>query len=78
MCGISGFWHGGDTRQSNTNLSDLVGRMADTLDYSNVVVPKDRFDPELIAEIQHHAPNQIEILDLDAYIRLYRYLVPMY
>ena len=44
---------------------DRVGRMADTLDYSNVAFPKDRFDPELIAEIQHHAPSQIEILDLD-------------
>ncbi|MSQ57514.1 MAG: bifunctional isocitrate dehydrogenase kinase/phosphatase, partial [Limnohabitans sp.] len=44
---------------------DRVGRMADTFEYSNVAFLKDCFDPELIAEIQHHAPSQIEILDLD-------------
>ncbi len=31
MCGISGIWHCGVIRQSTTNLSNLVGRMADAL-----------------------------------------------
>ncbi len=44
---------------------DRVGRMADTLEFSNVAFPHDRFEPELIAEIQHYAPSQIEISDRD-------------
>ena len=31
MCGISGFWHCRNTSQSTSNLSSLVGRMADAL-----------------------------------------------
>ncbi len=44
---------------------DRVGRMADTLEYSNVAFPRDRFDDELIAEIQKFAPSQLEISDRD-------------
>lgn len=44
---------------------DRVGRMADTLEYSLVAFPLARFDPALIAEIQQHAPSQIEISDRD-------------
>lgn len=44
---------------------DRVGRMADTLEYSGVAFPRDRFDDELIAEIQKFAPSQIEISDRD-------------
>jgi isocitrate dehydrogenase kinase/phosphatase len=44
---------------------DRVGRMADTLEYSEVGFPRDRFDDELIAEIQKFAPSQLEISDLD-------------
>ncbi len=40
---------------------DRVGRMADTLEYSNVAFPRERFEDELIAEIQKFAPSQIEI-----------------
>ena len=40
---------------------DRVGRMADTLEYSNVVFPRERFEDELIAEIQKFAPSQIQI-----------------
>ena len=40
---------------------DRVGRMADTLEYSDVVFPRERFEDELIAEIQKFAPSQIEI-----------------
>ncbi len=44
---------------------DRVGRMADTLEYSDVAFPRDRFDDELIAEIQKFAPSQLEISDRD-------------
>jgi isocitrate dehydrogenase kinase/phosphatase len=44
---------------------DRVGRMADTLEYSEVAFPRARFDEELIAEIQKYAPSQLEISDRD-------------
>ena len=44
---------------------DRVGRMADTMEYSNVVFPLDRFAPELIDEIRKFAPSQLEITDVD-------------
>jgi isocitrate dehydrogenase kinase/phosphatase len=39
---------------------DRVGRMADTLEYSNVAFPVDRFAEELIAELMHFAPSLVE------------------
>jgi isocitrate dehydrogenase kinase/phosphatase len=39
---------------------DRVGRMADTLEYSNVAFPRHRFEEELIAEIRHYAPSLLE------------------
>ncbi len=44
---------------------DRVGRMADTQEYSEVGFPRERFDDELIAEIQKFAPSQLEISDRD-------------
>ncbi|RUP25550.1 MAG: bifunctional isocitrate dehydrogenase kinase/phosphatase [Curvibacter sp.] len=44
---------------------DRVGRMADTLEYSEVAFPRERFGDELIAEIQKFAPSQLEISDRD-------------
>ena len=44
---------------------DRVGRMADTLEYSLVALPRDRFNDELIAEIEKFAPSQLEISDRD-------------
>ncbi|WP_439590039.1 bifunctional isocitrate dehydrogenase kinase/phosphatase [Hydrogenophaga sp.] len=44
---------------------DRVGRMADTLEFSEVGFPRDRFTDELIAEIQQFAPSQLEISDRD-------------
>ena len=44
---------------------DRVGRMADTLEYTNVGFPLDRFEPELIEEIKRFAPSQLEIGDRD-------------
>jgi len=39
---------------------DRVGRMADTLEYSNVAFPRARFEEELIKELQHFCPSLIE------------------
>lgn len=39
---------------------DRVGRMADTLEYSNVAFPRARFDDELIAELQHFCGSLLE------------------
>ncbi|MEO7241808.1 MAG: bifunctional isocitrate dehydrogenase kinase/phosphatase [Variovorax sp.] len=44
---------------------DRVGRMADTLEYSAVAFPLDRFEPALIEEIRKFAPSQLEIGDLN-------------
>jgi isocitrate dehydrogenase kinase/phosphatase len=39
---------------------DRVGRMADTLEYSNVAFPRHRFDEELVAELRHFCPSLVE------------------
>jgi isocitrate dehydrogenase kinase/phosphatase len=39
---------------------DRVGRMADTLEYSNVAFPRARFEDELVAELRHFCPSVIE------------------
>lgn len=44
---------------------DRVGRMADTLEYSEVAFPLERFEPALIEEIKKFAPSQLEISDRD-------------
>ncbi|WP_296869320.1 bifunctional isocitrate dehydrogenase kinase/phosphatase [Tibeticola sp.] len=44
---------------------DRVGRMADTLEFSEVAFPRERFTDELIAEIEKFAPSQLEISDRD-------------
>ncbi len=44
---------------------DRVGRMADSLEFSEVGFPRDRFEDELIEEIKKFAPSQIEISDRD-------------
>ena len=44
---------------------DRVGRMADTLEYSEVAFPRDRFSDALIAEIEKFAPSQLVISDRD-------------
>jgi isocitrate dehydrogenase kinase/phosphatase len=40
---------------------DRVGRMADTLEFSNVALPLSRFDPELLRELTELAPTAFEI-----------------
>ena len=39
---------------------DRVGRMADTLEYSDVAFPRSRFDDELLAELKSVAPSVVE------------------
>ena len=39
---------------------DRVGRMADTLEYSNVAFPRIRFEEELINELKHFCPSLVE------------------
>ncbi len=39
---------------------DRVGRMADTLEYSNVAFPRYRFEEELIRELKHFCPSLLE------------------
>jgi isocitrate dehydrogenase kinase/phosphatase len=40
---------------------DRVGRMADTLEFSDVAFPRQRFSPELMAELTQSAPSLLEI-----------------
>lgn len=39
---------------------DRVGRMADTLEYSNVAFPRSRFSEELLTELKQVAPSVVE------------------
>jgi isocitrate dehydrogenase kinase/phosphatase len=59
---------------------DRVGRMADTLEYSNVAFPRARFAEELLAELKKAAPSLIEEEGNDIIIRhLYieRRMIPL-
>lgn len=44
---------------------DRVGRMADTLEFSNVAFPRSRFEDELIDELKKFCPSLLEISDRD-------------
>ncbi len=44
---------------------DRVGRMADTLEYSEVAFARERFEDELIEEIRKFATSQLEVGDRD-------------
>lgn len=39
---------------------DRVGRLADTLEYSDLALPESRFEPELLRELELTAPSAIE------------------
>ena len=41
-------------------LHDRVGRMADTLEYSRVALPRERFDPELLEELKNECASAVE------------------
>ena len=42
-------------------LHDRVGRMADTLEYSLVALPLERFDPGLLQELQRECASTVEV-----------------
>ena len=42
---------------------DRVGRMADTQEFENLVLPLDRFDPELLTELLEVAPSSVRVED---------------
>jgi isocitrate dehydrogenase kinase/phosphatase len=42
---------------------DRVGRMADTLEFSHVALPKNRFAPEMLEELRREIPSLIEETD---------------
>jgi isocitrate dehydrogenase kinase/phosphatase len=44
---------------------DRVGRMADTLEFSNVAFPLARFEDELVDELKKFCPSVLEISDRD-------------
>jgi isocitrate dehydrogenase kinase/phosphatase len=44
---------------------DRVGRMADTLEYSEVAFARERFEEDLLEEIRTFAPSQLEVSDRD-------------
>jgi isocitrate dehydrogenase kinase/phosphatase len=44
---------------------DRVGRMADTLEYSEVAFPRARFEDELVKELETFCPSIVEISDRD-------------
>jgi len=52
---------------------DRVGRMADTLEFSNTALPLSRFHPELLAELQELAASSFEV-DGDAVIIKHLYI----
>jgi isocitrate dehydrogenase kinase/phosphatase len=42
---------------------DRVGRMADTLEYSNVALPRRRFEEDLLKELRHFCPSLLDESD---------------
>ncbi|SHM28260.1 bifunctional isocitrate dehydrogenase kinase/phosphatase [Rhizobacter sp. OV335] len=59
---------------------DRVGRMADTLEYSNVAFPRVRFDDELVAELKHFCGSLLEEDGADLVIRhvyIERRMIPL-
>ena len=52
---------------------DRVGRMADTLEYSNVAFPLARFEDGLVAELRHFCPSLLEV-DADALVIRHLYI----
>lgn len=61
-------------------LHDRVGRMADTMEYSEVAFPKDRFNEELLAELHKVAPSLIRYEDdllIIEHLYIERRMVPL-
>jgi isocitrate dehydrogenase kinase/phosphatase len=60
-------------RYQQVKLHDRVGRMADTLEFSDVAFPIDRFPPELVAELAAEVPSLLEF-DGDALVIKHLYI----
>jgi isocitrate dehydrogenase kinase/phosphatase len=60
-------------RYQQVKLHDRVGRMADTLEFSDVAFPIDRFPPELVAELEAEVPSLLEF-DGDALVIKHLYI----
>ncbi|WP_006748561.1 bifunctional isocitrate dehydrogenase kinase/phosphatase [Thioalkalivibrio paradoxus] len=60
-------------RYQQVKLHDRVGRMADTLEFSDVAFPLDRFPPELLAELRAEIPSLLEF-DGDALVIKHLYI----
>tara|TARA_R110001583_G_scaffold43015_5_gene136721 strand:+ start:1250 stop:2986 length:1737 start_codon:yes stop_codon:yes gene_type:complete len=61
-------------------LHDRVGRMADTMEYSEVAFPKDRFNEELLEELHKVAPSLIRYEDdllIIEHLYIERRMVPL-
>jgi isocitrate dehydrogenase kinase/phosphatase len=61
-------------------LHDRVGRMADTMEYSEVAFPKDRFNDELLEELNKVAPSIIRYEDdliIIEHLYIERRMVPL-
>jgi isocitrate dehydrogenase kinase/phosphatase len=61
-------------------LHDRVGRMADTMEYSEVAFPKDRFNDELLEELHKVAPSLIRYEDnllIIEHLYIERRMVPL-
>ncbi|AZP12012.1 bifunctional isocitrate dehydrogenase kinase/phosphatase [Undibacterium parvum] len=59
---------------------DRVGRMADTLEYSDVAFPRERFSEALLDEITKFAPSLLEVNDEEVIIKhmyIERRMVPL-
>ncbi len=59
---------------------DRVGRMADSLEFTNVAFPRHRFDDELIAELEKFAPSVMEHVGDDLilnHLYIERRMVPL-
>ncbi|MDD3517462.1 MAG: bifunctional isocitrate dehydrogenase kinase/phosphatase [Chromatiales bacterium] len=47
-------------RYLQVKMHDRVGRMADTMEFSDVAFPLARFEPELLEELEREIPSQLE------------------
>jgi isocitrate dehydrogenase kinase/phosphatase len=59
---------------------DRVGRMADTMEYSDVALPKNRFAPELLAELTEAIPGSLSIEDdmvVISHLYIERRMIPL-
>lgn len=49
--------------------TDRAGRMADTLEYSDVAFPRDRFSPQLLEELQRTVPSLLDVTEDTVFVK---------